>query len=223
MKTALVTHAWLDNPQPGYRAEDGRCRRVERWLDHYEPWGLYPIILNNGPIDTSPCPTRAVSVACWPHFETNTFRWNYPHVWRNYWYIKDLLANYDRVFFIATDAYVLSDRLADYLFSLESGWTALWCRAYRMPEPQIQVITKCPEFMEFFKGECAPMRYNGACEEITLPFTWVETGFVGDRYGDMVPPPPYQKSMDYYAQVPDDMDWDDSQFPKLTGRTTCVS
>ena len=142
---------------------------------------------------------------------------DYPAVWRAYWSIKDLLTKYDRIFYIATDARVLSQRLMDYLEAFDSGWLALWSPKYRFPEPCIQVITSgCKPFEEFFAGECDPFKYNGQVEETTLPFTHVEKGFVGDRYSEYHendgPIPPIAE-MDYYAQVPDAFDFDDSVFP----------
>jgi hypothetical protein len=139
---------------------------------------------------------------------------NYPNVWRAYWWIRDnLLTRYERVYYIATDAYVLSQRLMDWMEAVEAGqWTALWCHNH--PEAQIQVITRgCKAFEDFFAGPCDPFKYNGLMEENTLPFTHVEKGFVGNRYGEIHPIRGYEPEMDYYTQVPDALDFDDEQFP----------
>jgi hypothetical protein len=151
-----------------------------------------------------------------PHYPRKEMLY-YPNVWRAYWFIKRLLEGgpYEKVIYIATDAYILSQRLADYIEGLDSGWTALWSPKYNFSEPCIQVITHCKEFEEFFAGECDPFKYNGQVEECVLPFTHIEKGFVGDRYGEFEPPNLYNPDMDYYTQVPDSFDWDDSVFPVL--------
>lgn len=156
---------------------------------------------------------------------------DYPNVWRAYWTIKKLLGLYDKIYYIATDAYVLSQRLMDYLELLDSGWITLWSKKYEFPEACIQVITRCPEFYEFFSGNCDPLKYNGQVEEITLPFTHVEKGFIGDRYSEYCAEdmlnfyPVTPLHADYYTQVPDSLDFNDSVFPvirRVDGQVTVV-
>jgi hypothetical protein len=148
--------------------------------------------------------------------------WDYKNVWRCYQYIRDeLLPRYEKVIFLATDAYICSQRLVDYIEALDSGWTALWSAKYNFPATEIQVIVRgCEAFDDFFAGD--PLQYNGRCEEITVPLTHVERGFVGDRYGETQEP--YVPGMDWYSQVSDSLDWDDSVFPILrrqNGRVIC--
>lgn len=217
MNTALVTHAYLDLDLPGYRGQDGQCRRVQRWLHHYRDcWPT--VVLDNG----------SAPETCWdfagrnlvgvvnlqPNYPRGKVKSNdYPNVWRAYYAIRNgVLPNFDRVFYIATDAYVLSQRLMDWMDGIEEGWTALWSERHTFPEAQFQVITKCPEFMDFFAGEFDPAKFDTLCEETTLPFTHIEKGFIGDRYGEFHPRPPYRGIEDFWAQVPD-LDWDDSVFP----------
>jgi hypothetical protein len=160
-------------------------------------------------------PGEVEVIALKPHYARGPEH-NYANVWRAYWTVKELLTRYDKVLYIATDAYVCSQRLVDYLEGLDSGWTALWCPQYKYPEAQIQAITAgCKEFEEFFAGDCDPFKYNGLFEEKTLPFTHVERGFVGDRYHELsFPPIPYE-GQDYFTQVTDSYEWDDRQFPVL--------
>ena len=150
-----------------------------------------------------------------PHLKRGA-DWYYPNVWRAYQYIRDeLFQQYDKVIFLATDAYICSQRLADYIEALDSGWTALWCAKWNFPATEIQVIMKgCKAFDDFFAGD--PMRYNGACEEITVPLTHVERGFTGDRYGETETP--YVAGMDWYSQVSDSLEWSDDVFPILRRR-----
>lgn len=213
MKTLLATHGWLDCPVEGYMGRSGECRRLERFLAHYAPLELDTLFIDNGSV-RGPIKPRLKIVYLDPHYPRGGML-DYPAVWRSYWTLKRFLDDYDRIFYIATDAYVLSNRLMRYLESRTEGWTALWSPKYRFPEACIQVITRCDAFMNFFSGPCDPFKYNGLVEEMTLPFTHVEMGFTGDRYGEYDLVPRYGSFMDYYCQVPDSFDWDDSQFPVL--------
>jgi len=220
VKTVLATHVWLDCDIPGYRGEDGGCRRLDRFLHHYQ--GCWPIrIIDNG---SGPNHWYGISgdvevTNAQPHYPRAGLL-DYPAVWRWYWFIKDLLKEYDKVIAIATDAYILSQRLADYIEGLNSGWTALWSPKYNFPATEIQVITKhCANFQNFFSGNEDVYKYNGRIEELAVPLTHVEKGFVGDRYGEydfndivkLGPKTPFDG--DYYTQVPDNMD--DAVFPVL--------
>jgi len=225
MRTALVTHCWLDFPGEAY------AKRLPRFIDYYQ--GLCPVtVIDNG---SSPATGRqwantlksaAYILTATPHYDRASML-DYPYVWRNYWVIKDLLQTYDRIFYIATDARIISQRLLDYLEGLEEGWVALWSPKYNFPEPCIQVITRCEEFEEFFAGPCDPFKYNGQIEELTLPFTHVEHGFMGDRYGEYGPGevvPPLAE-MDYYTQLPDE-GFDDSLLPvirRIDGKATVTN
>lgn len=218
MRTLLATHAWLDCPIPGYAFPDGRCRRLERWLKYYQECWSNHLVVDNGSTDFTKQKYSSWTnvVNLWPHYTRQDII-HYPNVWRAYWYLKEMFQHHDKIIYIATDARIVSQRLLDYVESLDSGWTAFWSPKYRFPEPCIQVITKCKEFEDFFSGECDPFKYNGRIEETTLPFTHIERDFVGDRYGEyheseIIPP---MNEIDYYCQVSDSPEWDDSVFPKL--------
>jgi len=227
MKTALVTHVWLDNPLPGYKGTNlGRCRRLDRFIRYYNL--MWPtVVLDNGSSRSSLAlywQPKLKIINQQPHYDRPSML-DYPAVWRNYWTIKGLLNEYDRIFYIATDARILSQRLLDYIEGLESGWTALFSPKYNFPEPCIQVITKCPAFERFFFGECDRMRYNGNIEELTLPLTHVEKGFIGDRFSEYGPEEviPPMDTWDFVTQVSDSPDFDDSVFPvvrRIEGKAT---
>lgn len=218
MKAVLLTHAWLDNPLLGYRGDDGECRRVERFLHHYN--STWPVVLVDNGSAAETCARlsdkHSINVInAQPNFPRGPGN-DYANVWRVYWYIKEALMEYEKVIFLATDAYILSQRLVDYIEAIDKGWTALWCFKYAYPATEISVITReCAAFEEFFAGDCDPFKYNGEMEERTVPLTHVEKGFFGDRYGEWPPYRPYSPEMDYYNQVPDDLDFDDSPFPVL--------
>lgn len=186
--------------------ENGECRRLNRFL---ERWGdTYPIfVVDNGSVlNDQEFPPGVEVLKCYPHYGRGQLH-DYPAIWRIYWELKNLFQEYDRIFFFSTDSAICSQRMMDYLESLTSGWTAFWC--HRHPEDQIQVITPCREFMKFFYGPSNPFKYNGAMAETLYPFTHVERGFVGDRYGELGSPPYIPGTADYYTQVPDDPAWPD--------------
>ena len=224
MKTLLLSHVYLDCEIPGYRGEDGGCRRLERFLHHYS--GAFPtLILDNGSSMESWFNAweryQVPILPLQPHYKRGLpiggTNHDYASAWRNYWVIRDLLQCWERILFIATDAFVVSQRLMDWLLSIESGWVTLWSPEYKCPASEIQVITRgCKAFEDFFAGPCDPYKYNGLHEEMVLPFTMVEKGFAGDRYGEFVPVPPfidYNGEIDYFTQVPDHPEFDDAQFP----------
>jgi len=227
--TPLVTHAWLDCLDPSYKGEGDGCRRVERFLAHYGD--TFPVILLDNGSSPETCERFAAKhgievVNLQPHLVRGEGH-SYPSVWRLYWQIKSLLERYEKLYFLATDAYILSQRLIDRLEAINDGWTALWCPVYECPASEIQVITRgCREFENFFAGECNPDRFNGLWEEISLPFTRVIKGLWGDRFGEFKPTAPfigYEPGMDFYSQVPDDERFDDGQFPvvrRIDGKVT---
>ena len=143
----------------------------------------------------------------------------YPAVWRFYRYVKTLFEEYEKVIICATDAYILSQRLADYIEGLDSGWTALWTPKYNYPETSIQVIVRgCKEFEEFdFNAAENRCVEEWVPEEMIVPLTHVEKGFVGDRFSEYAPdePVPSRESWDYYCQIPDEPYFNDSLLPVL--------
>jgi hypothetical protein len=216
-KTVLYTHAWLDCPLPGYR-DNGRCRRLDRFMHHYgNAWPV--VVLDNG---SSPdtCSWVAAKhtirvVNAQPH-EPRYSMLDYPAVWRSYWFMKSLLGEYEKVVHCATDAYILSQRLLDYIEGLDSGWTTLWSPKYNFPASEIQVVVQgCKAFEDFFSGEY-DLRYNGHAEETICPFTHVEKRFVGDRYSEYHSndgPIPHIHQRDFETQVTDQLGWDDGVYP----------
>lgn len=206
---------------------NGECRRLERFLNHYgrDTWPV--VVIENGS-DPETCKRASGKygieiINLQPHlkrgYPIGGTNHNYPSIWRAYWSVKELLNRFERVFYVATDARVVSQRLMNWMLSIESGWATLWSAEYQCAASEIQVITRdCVAFENFFAGPCNPDKYNGLHEERVLPFTHIEKGFVGDRYGEFMPAPPfidYNRRMDYYTQTPDSMEFDDTQFPVI--------
>jgi hypothetical protein len=218
LSTVLYTYAWLDCKIPKY-ADPSRtwCRRVQRWHHHYKDWKP-AVLLDNGS-SKEHCEAVAKEygievVNAQPHLVYGTVGCDYPQVWRMYYYMKELLKTYEKIVFTATDAYICGQELLDYIESLDSGWTALWCHNH--PESAIQVLTRnCESYEKFFAGTLDEViaKYNGNMEEAIIPFTHVEKGFKGNRYGEMGWTP-YTSDMAYYTQVSDNLENDD-MFPVL--------
>ena len=223
MKTVLYSHIYLDcDDVPGYRSADGKsCRRLERFVNHYH--GAWPIeILDNGSNPESvwfanDCFKRkdVLIESAQPHLKRGHLL-DYPAVWRAYNFIPTLFADYEKVIFVATDAYMLSQRLADYVESLDSGWTALWSPKYKYPATEIQVIVRGASPFEEWAANLPPPEAGERPEEELVPLTHVEKGFVGDRYSE------YNES----ENVPPiaDMDWIGKFLTRstlTTARTPC--
>jgi hypothetical protein len=101
---------------------------------------------------------------------------------------------FEKVVHVESDAYLLSGRLASYLEGLRTGWTALWCPKWEFAETAIQVVC-LDRFWAIDWPGARHEQLRGNAPELFLPFTHVEKGFVGDRYGE------------YAEAIPDDADY----------------
>jgi len=121
--------------------------------------------------------------------------------WRSFLFSLQVARRYGlrKIVHVESDAYLISPRVVDFLSNLDSGWTALWCPTYQMPEAQIQVIVEdqFPAMQRF-----VDMGFHEASRtmpEKSLPFTHVEKGFYGDRYGEFSSRIP--RTAEYACQV----------------------
>jgi len=111
---------------------------------------------------------------------------------------------FDRVIHIESDAFVISRRARDFLTGFNDGWASLWAPQYNAPESAIQVAAG--EGLRVLSG-FARQPYAamiGKYHELEMPFTHVERGLTGDRYGEDDRNVP--GGIDYAAQVPSFMD-----------------
>jgi hypothetical protein len=106
---------------------------------------------------------------------------------------------FGRVIHIESDAFLLTARLRAYLGGLEDGWVALFCAKYDFPEIAIQAAAGdgLARMAAWAREPYANM--VGKSHEKLMPYTKVENGFVGDRYGEHLPQIP--RNVDYAAQV----------------------
>src|SRR5689334_14899196 len=66
---------------------------------------------------------------------------DYPYCWRALYDIRTLIdAGYKKIIMIDSDCFVLSQKLAEFIKKLDSGWTTLWCKRWNFPEASFQVI-----------------------------------------------------------------------------------
>ncbi len=129
-----------------------------------------------------------------------------------YWYtalaigMKHAIDNgYDKVIHIDTDVYPLSERICEYVRSVTDGWRALWCPRHNFPETTFQVIGK-DKFHDFYAHMSRDFLryYPEGMAETNIPFTHVEKGIKGDRYGEENNGlgADQTKEMDFYGQCP---------------------
>jgi hypothetical protein len=98
---------------------------------------------------------------------------------------------YEKVIHLESDAFIISERMQDYINSLTDGWMTFWCPRYQLPETSIQVIAGAAlaEYAsmadapyELFSGR--PADPNPSQGMSWLPFNLVNKSFTGDRYGE---------------------------------------
>jgi len=135
----------------------------------------------------------------------------FPGWWRSYSFTGAFaeFLDYDKFIFIESDAYVLSERLLDYLNKAE-GYGAMWSTVSGYPETSVHWCDKV-NFHKVSKYFTIGGRLNDAfwwganlhgfqyLPEYVLPFNNdfdVAKQFRGDRYGD-----------DHYDDIPEDCDF----------------
>ena len=108
--------------------------------------------------------------------------------------------NYDKIIHIESDAYLITQKICDYIDNIEDGWTALYCPQYWFPETSLQIICRdqYDTLGELFSMPLESFRMSQA--EQILPITHVEQGFVGDRYGEFTKK--QLPKIDYFNQCP---------------------
>lgn len=128
---------------------------------------------------------------------------DYPYCWRGFWFLRDLfvLYKFEKIILIDTDMFVLTKRVAKYIKEAR-GWTALWSEKYQFPETSLSVIEGdgVQKFLEFTNRPW--QEFLGRKMETTLPYTHVEKGFIGDRYGEYTYRETVPVNPDYYGQCP---------------------
>jgi len=197
MKSILFCTSYIKNAKAWQE-------RYQRWLDFYLDGPIEAttkIMIDDGsPYLPSPDIIRAI-----PHdapaamlegdhfmlrFPNNLGRQSisaYPGWWRSFLHAVTLARQLgaDKIIHIESDAYILSQRLADFINEVESGWHVMYTQRYQFPETAIQVICRDQfEIFEQFKARQPDLNYGDLAENL-LPFTEVHREFKGERYSEM--------------------------------------
>ena len=95
---------------------------------------------------------------------------------------------FEKVIHIKSDSFIIGDRVQRYFNEALTGWTALWCGLYPMPESSLQIIAgdALRRFSEIEKTH-PHASLVGREFELQLPFDVVEKQFKGSRYGEYLP------------------------------------
>lgn len=107
-----------------------------------------------------------------------------------------------KVVHVESDAFVVSQRLRRHIDGLDEGWTAFWCPSHGFPEITLQVMAGAG--LPAYRAFCASVPHAalvGRPYEEQFPFTRIERGFTGDRYGERLPYVPVEA--DYVSQAPE--------------------
>jgi len=182
--------------------------RYTKWIDYYEThterFGTdYLFLIDDGSAaipsssryavhDAHNLPARLNKRINFFHFPDNLGRSSvheYPGWWRSFIFSMALANVYGmrKIIHIESDFFIVSDRLASYIKSVETGWTALYSQHYKFAETGIQIITS--DSFPAFERVALQIQNNGyqaaGIAEKTLPFTQVNQEFVGDRFGEL--------------------------------------
>jgi hypothetical protein len=107
---------------------------------------------------------------------------------------------FTKVIHLESDAFVVSQRLRDHIDGIDQGWTAFWCPSHGFPEITLQVMAGVG--LAAYRDFCASVPHAalvGRPYEEQIPFSHIERGFTGDRYGERLPYVPIEA--DFVAQA----------------------
>lgn len=178
-------------------------QRYSRWLDFYNasPLGDTMKFMIDDGSPFSPADARIETVAhdapltyaqhkiVRVHFPNNLGRQSmsiYPGWWRSFLHSINIAREVgaQKIIHIESDAFILSDRLFEFIDSVQTGWHVLWAQRYGLPETAIQVICEDQfESLTNFKQQAEQTPPTEFAEHI-LPFTSVDKSFLGDRYSE---------------------------------------
>ena len=204
MRTCIVTTTFLEPEE--------RFKKTEKFLDYYLAKTKYDIIVldNHSPraeldkLRDKYEPTdshRVTIVSLEPHYNRPSHL-DYKYLWRAVHFLQHMFVNYEKIIYMDNDFYMVSDKMFEYVASLDSGWTTFYCQEHVFPETGCHVLLECPEYDDFIDmdQEAFIYKYNGKTMEDTLPVTHVERNMLGDRYGELHNKPD-KSIVDFWAQA----------------------
>lgn len=181
--------------------EDAWRTRYKRWLDFHQKINFgetHFIMIDDGSAFCPPATEIAVITPkqSLPEGQSSIIRFenrlgrssllSYPGWWRSFLHSVDVAHSIgaSKIIHVESDAFIISERMRDYINSLCSGWTTFWATSYNFPETAIQVICEDQfDVMASFKDRL-PESLEGRFAEELLPFTHVNREMVGDRYSE---------------------------------------
>ena len=196
MKTLLFCTSYMKDA-------DAWQQRYRRWLDYYRNGPIKAdkiLMIDDGSPYLPPAKTiqtmRADSdisahqpVHGIVRFEKNLGRQSmslYPGWWRSFLHSVTIARTIgaDKIVHIESDAFALSQPLANFINDTQSGWHVMWAQRYAMPETAIQIIGQ-DQFaaLEKLRGDYPNLDFPDIAERL-LPFTSVNRQFKGDRYSE---------------------------------------
>lgn len=140
---------------------------------------------------------------------------HYPGWYRSYMFAATYAEKYgyDKVVHVESDAFLITERIQNFVNDLTEGWTTFWCPRHQFPENAIQIIAG-PSLGDFIKlnNQKIPYSfYDGRYPEYWTPYTNVVKSFKGDRWGEFAPgmaavpdprcPPGVPRDADFVCQV----------------------
>jgi hypothetical protein len=114
---------------------------------------------------------------------------------------------FEKVVHIESDGFIITRRMQQYINELTNDWIAPSIQSHAMPESAIQVMAGSGfrSYVEFTRKPYSD--FVGIEAENFLPFTRIETGFIGSRYGESM------------HHVPSDADFVTQTNPSMRGKS----
>lgn len=128
--------------------------------------------------------------------------YDYPHCWQGLWFLKDMIYMFpqlEKIIFIDSDCFIVSERLKKYVLDLNSGWVGFVEQLYSFHTSEFFVLNRdtfprCQKYM----NEPFENKY-GKLMEMDIPFTRICREFNYGRFGER--DLPVMKGMDAYGQI----------------------
>lgn len=111
---------------------------------------------------------------------------------RSYMFAAEYAEKYkfDKIIHIESDAFLISDRIQNYVNELTEGWTTFWCPRHQFAENNIQIIagSSVHDFINWKNTQGSyEDEFKGKYAEFYTPYTTVNKTFKGDRWGEFAP------------------------------------